>query len=1859
MKSHRGSRRAGKLFHNALEVLEQRRMLTQLQAGDTFRYQNEEGEVAELVVTGGGPDTILDLIGATSLPIGPGSFGQTARAHPLPGLITKPNGQQIEVLGGIGGANGITGIADVTGAANSRTNLSDVPNLAPTDQINVGAIASNNLGKTWGFDLFTDPDGFRHVKLINFAYQSPFGPFGTVFTDLGTQLLTLAGADLTADDPTQALVAIQGADFNPFNDNQLFFVATVTVPRNSLDDDLFDPPADTDVPFLFMVDLATGTPPYDVDPPAVTLIGEFGSVNPGNPFTGNFSDLIPDISGITFRDNGQIITSGTFRKVINIGTDDQNVIEQYGLAILNLGQPLDTQMDFSEGDPGNIVVPILDNDVVDDIVALEVVPGAGDANFTYATSGTGSDATLLRIRLSDGLVTNYGTLTDPDQAGQNRVRGENISDITWNKKLTSPFKATDDDPRNDNEKGILIGADTDTDELVVVESRERFPNANLFAIYGVNTTPDTSLAFAVLDDEGRMLPFTDDAGIIRHVNADTGEIVNTNLPDGTGAAFLGLRTVDTVDSTTDEENFAFRRVSYKRANRAYDFAGVPSDAKFIYAGINIRGDMKDILIGGTVSGRVAIEGSVNTLYAGAFITGDPQGRRQNASYNDVSGNIYTSGDLRKLISLSSIGTMDDDADANGQERLRYMTGAHVEVGGHLGAVRVLDAYVGRVTVRDTFGGHKFAQEEIEAKAGDAGAENIGAYFHGDVTGEPELGTNVPEPRFFNDTFATAEFLGTSLNTALGNRESVVVNGSIDNSDEVDDRNDYFAVSVMAGQKITVQLNASVNAPGVAPNVGVYDPTGRLIATDHNHIAPGVTRGRAFQFVADRPGVYRFAVGFSEDGHFNGRRVVVGQAANYTLRVTGLANLALGSVVANNNIFFADQFNNAIDVRNGDVGAILAGLDNINDGGGNSNGVDRIIADGGPVSIEKGNLRTMLARSFGMTNGHYPLLSVPRGSVGLLQTTDTTGLMRINDTIGAVDTFTGLPNTAVAIGGDFQTIDAAGQLRGDFSANRGFGNIRAASVVGGYYFIANADRTGDDGIVDLADISGDWGDLTNGGPSVLTGPNGNWRYLRVGGNVFASRKFGSGLEEPVTYEPGQSVRLTDDSGTPVKISLTNTVRNQFPIGDLDEFLSPGVLTIRTFGVDDSEKGGVIVTQIAVDAPGTAQNLANHGLSIETGDNGGTGSFDVGEILTFNTGRDPIETVNLLVSPRPVVSTLPRREGEGVTVEPDQLSPVDLTFKGSRPVNVWSIEARNKPGTALANLDRVDNKTSGEIVNLEAASVELLRAETAGLAVSHTGENKSRSGNAVESRDIIDFAAINAEAAPVTGQRNAIYIHESGGALPGYLIDLQTRQGLGNVFVQGIISSVQPNADGANTKGVFEGINAPVVAFPTGNAANVTDARIQSINIGEGVASTGTGDIARSGIFAGDVIETVSNQGLGSDIRGVVQAGYLPGGLLGTDSISIGTIGLSDGAIIDGQVLIVGDLTDFQASFASSAVFHTFPERPDSAVTPTYDLEQIVINGKGGIIGTSIAVADSGTIDIKGFGFLNSELTTTGNGTVNILSTSGYGVRDSSIGFGAFVNSVVANGTGKTIDTNFWTPTLRNSSAYTFDPYTGQELNELTDLHRYLGTTADAPKRKGVSKEGIIEDSNIAGTNTLGKVEAWQIIGRQRTTRVSFANQINKVETGDAIDKLQLSTGRLRNFITGNDMSNSLIGVAGKMDTMNIGGTLRGNSRLSITGPEGSIGTLTVKNGLFSRIEVSANIGTISVGGNLGSPLVRTLQNMTRLDVAGSIVTGAFVDVKKALSTLIIGGNIDEGAVVKAQSNTTQDITGEVNGDLIIG
>ena len=141
--------------------------------------------------------------------------------------------------------------------------------------------------------------------------------------------------------------------------------------------------------------------------------------------------------------------------------------------------------------------------------------------------------------------------------------------------------------------------------------------------------------------------------------------------------------------------------------------------------------------------------------------------------------------------------------------------------------------------------------------------------------QPSLGDTTD---FYNDTFATPQYLSTGLSRAIGNDQVVAVDGQLNG--RAGDTADFYAVGLLAGQTVTAQLIASPlgGRLGLGTSIDVFDPDGRLIDSDLT--TPGVEQalsGHPFQFTADRPGAYRFEVS--------------SVAAQYTLRLSGVADIA--------------------------------------------------------------------------------------------------------------------------------------------------------------------------------------------------------------------------------------------------------------------------------------------------------------------------------------------------------------------------------------------------------------------------------------------------------------------------------------------------------------------------------------------------------------------------------------------------------------------------------------------------------------------------------------------------------------------------------------------------------------------------------------------------------------------------------------------------------------------------------------------------------------------------------------------------------------------------------------------------------
>ncbi|MGB7161176.1 MAG: hypothetical protein WBD40_24155 [Tepidisphaeraceae bacterium] len=1315
-------------------------------------------------------------------------------------------------------------------------------------------------------------------------------------------------------------------------------------------------------------------------------------------------------------------------------------------------------------------------------------------------------------------------------------------------------------------------------------------------------------------------------------------IEGVSTAGGSGSIYLGARTRDTPANIADEDN---------RPILTDNFSGLgilgPRPNGRLTAGLMIESgqDLGKFFWGGAISGQVTIGGSIDTFYCGALLTGDTRGQSGTGT-PVIPNNFLVAGDIRELIVKGSVGT--HAGSSNGEPV--YVTGFDMEVRGTIGRVQSYGSIIGNIQALNDAAAPRLRghQQEVETKVRPRnrgslthfeGTDNDDVFFPGPgFVGQPRLGDGQAD--FNNDTFQTPQLLGAYDSKSLGNNV-ISVDGTLQNIVQIQDNIDHYGVGLLAGQTVEVKLSSTL--PGFVSDedfglafLTIIDPDGRVVASDNNNLDPTGTLNQAFQFTADRPGTYRFVVNVTTTLLAN---------IDYNLQLSKVGEMTIGAVAASNDIFNEgfgflpeDRFSTVHAVR-GDVGVVFAGGTMAFETLGQPSGGP------GDILVDGGNLRVVDAAQLGFLNDNTisagPNYAVAGGNIGLIRA--RTGINSMESCI--------IKDTKSGVGGDLQLIEAPNAtLLMNLDADGALGVARASnmSVINQASVInVNVDKVGADGIIDLIDVSGDLGSLNAGGPQITTGPGGNVRYIHVGGTAFRDIFFGSGAPDIANFAPGESISLVDDSGTVVNYEPIPFDRVIGP-GGIPVPVNPGALSVVRYGIRD--KGGVVLVRLTT----------SRGVEITAGGQSSRGTAEIGTIESTGPGTVIVENEgNSLLNP------LDDRLELGVGVTDQDL---DVLVRGNAVTDIYEI---TWSGTAVnaGSFTRVINQTGGEIVNMDINSVGELFAGTLGLSKSHTGTR-------VEGNTILDIPIApvgpDPDAGPFAQQRIGIQVD-------GDIVSARALGGVGNFIVSGTIEELIANADGRGVSGVHEGINAPILTQP-GGVAEGGGGGIRNVNIGEGILPSGTGEVLLSGLFAHGRIGTVTNQGEGSDIRGdIVSKGQnlpliirtLPNGTIDTTVPSpIGTIGLDDGSILGSDIFVA---QRFQSARDINPGTIVTPDFGNFTSDPVAEIETVSLNGKGGIMGTVIGASDVGDVVVNGgFGIFNSVIRSVASGQANSIITDGFGLRSMFYIGGGSINAMVARGKGNRLATTDYTSSVRFSEKMKFDPYTGQPLTALNDLHKYLNTTKDAPVRLtgGVSKSGIIADSEAIGNADLGSLQAQEI----KNSFFSFASSTNQIQVRGYIDDVIVTTGRLNFMSTGGDIYTSEFNVAGPVGTVNVGGTFRGTSTLRASGPNGQIGTFTTGRSLYGAVISTNNIAQVRVGTDFGAPGALNEDgdtvsagidaggDLNQFIVKGSLLDGSTVFVGDDLGFLQVGGDIQEGATVSVEHLLSQQIDGDVFGDVII-
>jgi len=1560
-------------------------------------------------------------------------------------------------------------------------------------------------------------------------------------------------------------------------------------------------------------------------------------------------------------------------------------------------------------------------------------------------------------------------------------------------------------------------------------------------------------------DFGRLFAHEVTNGFLMNIDINTaqaGTVTATepnSLPPTVGAIsfdLVGKRYIGVDNATGEMPLRQFEAPQFGGAN-----AGIESSMLVVLRGTTstsaVPTDVSKLLIGGTLTGTVNLSGNSDIFYAGWIITGgmgwagatyatnvfgQPSvqhipfpGQRGgngptllNQGDNGVLSlpdNFVVDGDIRSLLSLASIGT---DALPGGTsvEKPTFLSGFQLTVGGAVGQVRSGGDFAGSFDVfnfPDTV--HEFSNvQEVEGiSQGPSPLQNrAGVNFQAGF---------LDNPTFFNDSFNNAQYLGAiaGIGDASFNGGFVSVDGAlIKGAPNVDDRIDYYAVELMAGQTVTVQLTDL----GVGM-VGVFDPDGRLIATNMNDVNLAATLNAPFQFTADRPGAYRFAVGFTDDTVLSGTLITALTGAGlpdndtYILTISNIGTLAVGGVIASagtggipagginalggsggnlppgaGSVYDVAFGDSGFRVENGDLGAIRAddtyasknvpALDTTVTTGDALVGTSVVVANGNLRTVEAGSIGVLAAVGVGGTLGASTVgafgdglnIDVPNGSVGLISATLGTGqtgasglpgILVLNLPISGLlglqtSPRPGQPQATIpsvaasmSVGGNFQVIDGNSTVYATALAKGGLGDLRAGDMgtTAPSIILVNTDGVGSDGIVDLIDCFGQMGVL-GAGPIIMTGPGGDVRYIRnTVGPIFRDPFFGGNAGEETIEDPGVPVTIRDDGGAQITITpMGPTFANptfdptQPPVGTNTQLLGPQITNLLTYPIRGS--GGSVIVSADILSPtvtvttggtgtggtgGTTSTINPVvGVTIDVKGGGGSGAAaEIGRLNVEGIGTRVLTHVDGSLTLAP--SAQPSAGGTPGTTQPiDQ--PLDLIINGDVPVDVLSLIVTQVDGTTLGYASSVQNNSpNGEIVELLAGGVGTLSSRgTLGLAKNHTGAEMNPDETVTISNALnVPAGSIRPDRAAAQGAHNSFqstgraitngvvtnpgftlhdvaYAANVGDAYPfsaqkhaitidGDVITMTAGKGLGNIIVNGAIGTLQPNADGVDSPGEFEGINAPVYAVSdlgtaqnytapfqftntttgggtgTGTGANAAvnttslpsiPGRLINVNIGEGVLPSGTGTVAPSGLFGTNAIQSVTNSGLGSDIRGdIITTTEVDGPLT-----AIGTISLHDGAIINSNIFNASDVWMASEIAPARSITQTVPT--NSPNNTSFDIRQITLSGAGGIIGTSIAGADIGPVTVHGFGVFNSAWDSLGDGRIAKVSADGYGIRGTFFIGGASMDGLFANGSGELIPTNAFTPSVRESESFQFDPYFGTPPNVLTDLHATLGTSAATPVIPGVTDAGVLEDDIAQGSRDFGTASAWRIRTSDPSlvpvrnslvtfpTQIAFGNSVKNIITHNGngpglIDGLQITTGQLGNFAPASDVLRTEITVSGRVKKFTVPGSFATESRLEAVGPNASLGKVTIGGNLDGEIFSDGPIDSITVGHNVTGDLTIGGSTHGKFSVGKFIVGGALTN-----GSLTINGNANQvkflGPV--GQPGDVLTVNGSLN-SLIVG
>ncbi len=1346
------------------------------------------------------------------------------------------------------------------------------------------------------------------------------------------------------------------------------------------------------------------------------------------------------------------------------------------------------------------------------------------------------------------------------------------------------------------------------------------------------------------------------------------------LPPGPGSVIIGSPIIRTL-------------LDYNPAGEARIAPGVPypnilqnpswftntNQGLFVNADGGNPVSMGLIYVHGVLHGTSNFSGALNRMYVGY-----------------LTGSVNVAGDLGFLIVGTDAGRWSSDTEAN--IRVAVKTGSQLVVGRTVGDIYIggrssLDVTVigdlnsiatrpGRVLM--TYSEKEAVYGQTRTGANPARTAVLTTIVNSSTLGDrptnvfrliPNLSYAVPlqypigNTFLRNDDLLHAEWIG-SISTG------VRIEGELGGQDAFntgDDQSDVFAFAARRGQTMSIELSAPRRIA-----YRIVDQDGRTLASPKafasRTLSPtGRVQGESIsrvRFTPDRDGVFYLVIADP-----NGNDNIATDLTPYTVTIAGMAATTLGAYrTGAYSGYNTGALSNVISVLSGDVGAFRVGL-GVPTGAGNpgspSNMLNPTFDAMDPLGIDNNddNLLTFRGGAISVSGSVFSIFaggdmraSIPRpltfsiaGNLGSVVTGrnplaqneasggGTSGPFSIGDVFnvqfrvgGSIGEFNIGGGVGITQNTDPHQVGSVASVTIETGLNGGRGDIgvfRVGYAVGGDTLSV---RLSPGSVIGLFAINQTSYDLDEDG--VLQGfPQGNrafWANFGFGSDIrFLDTpvvQHVSSNDSFITLLAGQTREIVDDSGSRVLISISPGLG-----------VAPGAVVgiIRVVPIDGSL--GVAIAQIQANLEGGAQ-------------------------LRIVGIRDP--------STRSPVSI-----GRIRITGADAGSSIDISGQGE--VDVWRIEQitpLNGPaGTTNTAFNTITNSTpNGDIVFIDVVGVNRIiiregslgRTEMPAVGPATIGPFMGviRSYQNVVGAplglgtDALTGATWNGtlyrpiDATNVANAVTPAWLDEVGSPVPAYvngaiirtgnLIEVTVGRQLGDVIMQGLVATGQVPGGNIATINVNP---RRIVGYNDfrGIVGVVFGANIGTINIGMGLSENAQNPIPTTGIFAVGFIGTV----LGDQPGAFISAPIIGQGGIGRVSLTgggsyvnawIGSTELDDwwnGLLefenpdpVRGNI---GEVSGIGANF--------FRSRIEGATINT-------VRFRGGVWDASqlLAVVDVFTIEADRF-----RNTTEGGGFLELTPNE--------IIVQGFVRSITAgNGRGNVEDLNIWAL---------------GGLQRGLRAQNILRSTIDVVNANMmVDVRGSIRSSNIRGgaiTNLRVPVVTSSTIiiaGPIRSiTADIIANTLIQVDgPSGRIDQITVRTVFDGDIISSGNIGNVRV----------TRGSMQGT--VTTSGAFGTIGAIDVFGDLRITADISAGVGRIRAGGDIGDPLrpgsliirgdLRELtsnrgQLFTNLRVFGNVLSR--IALLGTVPNLPGGGGIAAGNIVVGGSIRSVMINGDFDGDIV--